>query len=29
MTGQGGPNKFRVVDPANGKTSNVVTVTVR
>lgn len=29
MTGQAGPNKFRVVDPANGKTSNVVTVTVR
>lgn len=29
MTGQSGPNKFRVVDPATGKKSNPVTVTVR
>ncbi len=29
MTGQSGPNKFRVVDPASGKSSNAVTVTVR
>lgn len=29
MTGQSGPNKFRVVDPATGKSSNAVTVTVR
>jgi hypothetical protein len=29
MTGQTGPNKFRVVDPATGKKSNPATVTVR
>lgn len=29
MTGQTGPNKFRVVDSARGKKSNPVTVTVR
>jgi hypothetical protein len=29
MTGQSGPNKFRVVDSATGKKSNAVTVTVR
>ena len=29
MTGQSGPNKFRVVDAATGKKSNPVTVTVR
>ncbi len=29
MTGQSGPNKFRVVDPATGKKSNPVTVRVR
>jgi hypothetical protein len=29
MTGQSGPNKFRVVDPASGKKSNPVTVRVR
>lgn len=29
MTGQKGPNKFRVVDVDKGKKSNVVTVTVR
>lgn len=29
MTGQSGPNKFRVVDPATDKKSNPVTVTVR
>lgn len=29
MTGQTGPNKFRVVDAATGKKSNPVTVTVR
>lgn len=29
MTGQSGVNKFRVVDAATGKKSNIVTVTVR
>ena len=29
MTGQSGANKFRVLDPASGKTSNPVTVRVR
>lgn len=29
MTGRAGPNRFRVVDPATGKASNPVTVTVR